>query len=478
MPKPMRLNKKAYIEFAVSVCVITFMVVALCLFPEADNSKGLPTQTSVAASETISHTDADITTAVSSIEKSKSVKHIKSTTTSKSAETGSRDTKATSTSTESKTVTSYDKSDLGQSEVSVNRFKPIDNFKKHMMGNMTSDQKIILNQILNGIENFETVINIKKNVLKRDDFETIKSLFVLVKIACIENSSVASTYRYVGNDDYISAFKLTYTKSKKQAMSEKRQLMKKTDSILKGITADMNEFEKIKYIHDTVTKNCVYGELKSGSHDSAYGCLVKGKANCEGYSKAFLLLCNKAGIDSMIVTGTAQGNDGESDSHMWNMVKLEGKWYHIDLTWDDPTLTPVDKSYIRYDFFNLTDSEILQTHTSEKNRFYVYPKANSYKGNYFVYNNYCAVDFDSAYDAMERAVTDAVLNGNKYASIKLNNSKTYSSVKKKLFKSKNGKTPVFRILKSVKEKTKASISEKKISKIFMEQTNVITIGLK
>ena len=79
---------------------------------------------------------------------------------------------------------------------------------------------------------------------------------------------------------------------------------------------------------------------------------------------------------------------------------------------------------------------------------------------------------------MERAVTDAVLNGNKYASIKLNNSKTYSSVKKKLFKSKNGKTPVFRILKSVKEKTKASISEKKISKIFMEQTNVITIGLK
>lgn len=484
MPNPIRSNKKTYVEFVVSVCVITFLVIALCLFPKSDYPKVLSTQTGTASSRTLSQTDIDKTSVTSRADKSKSVNSetAMSKTTAKSFETVSKEnevyTKTVPKTTERKTVTSFGETNTEQSEISVNKSEPIDNFKNHMISGLTADQKIVLNQILDGIENFETYIKIKDNVLKRKETKKLISLFVLVKIACIENSSVSSTYKYVGNDEYISAFKLTYTKSREKALNEKMQLEKKADSILKGITSDMNEFEKVKYIHDKITKKCVYGELKSGSHDSAYGCLVKGKANCEGYSKAFLLLCNKAGIDCMIVTGTAVDNEGESASHMWNMVMVDGKWYNIDLTWDDPTLISFDKNYVRYDFFNLTDSEISQTHTSEKNKFYTYPKANSVKYNYFVYNDYCGYDFNSACEAMERSVTDAVESGNKYASIKLNNNKTYDSVKKKLFRSSNGEKPIFNILKRVKKKTRVKFSAKKISKIFVEQTNVITIGLK
>lgn len=487
MPNPfIRFKKRAYVELAVAVCVITIMVIVLCLFTGGKDTKSL-NQTTSAASDSSVQANADVMNTSGRTDKSKSDKSktSKIKTSSKSTEINngqngqeaSTAQKTTAKKTKSRDVTTWSPKN-NQASVLMNNSNTIDNFKKHMMNGLNTDQMTVLNQILKGIENFETDISIKSDVFKKDDLESLKSLFVLVKIACIENSSVASTYKYAGNSEYITAIKLTYTKTKQKALSEKEQLNKKVDTILNGITTEMNEFERIEYIHDTINKLCVYGESETGNQDSAYGCLVEGKAICEGYSKAFLLLCNRSGIDCTIVTGTAIADNGESAAHMWNMVMVDGQWYHIDLTWDDPTLNPADNDYVRHDFFNLTDSEISQTHTMIKNEFYDYPKASSTQNNYFVYHEYTAIGYDTAYEAMEKAVTDAVLNGNKYASIRLNNSKTFASVKKKLFETSNGETPIFTLLKDVKKKTNAAFSTKAISKIFMEQTNVITVVLK
>ena len=489
MPNPFfRLKKKLYIEFAVAVGIIFFMVVMLCLFSGDNDVKGLTNQTAAVYSDSSEVIPADGNDTSGSADEQESDKdNNKNKAASEVFQGNSRENskehaktteKATVKNTKSKTVTSWSAKYNNQAGLSASGYSYIDNFKRHMISGLTADQAVVLNQILDGISNFETDISIKDNVFKKDDIESLKSLFVLVKIACIENNSVASTYQYAGNDDYLTAIKLTYTKTQEQALSETNKLKKKVDSVLKGIRTDMNEFERIEYIHDTINKMCIYGESDTGNQDSAYGCLVEGKAVCEGYSKAFLLLCNYAGIDCTIVTGTAISDSGESASHMWNMVMVDGKWYHIDLTWDDPTLNPFDKNYVRYDFFNLTDSEISQTHTGIKNEFYDYPQANSTKYNYFVYYNYCAYDFGSAYDAMERAATAAAIRGNKYVSIKLNNNKTFLSVKNQLFKELKGKSPIFTLLKKVKKKTKADFSTGEISKIFNEQTNVITIGLK
>lgn len=490
MPNPfLRFKKKAYVELAVAVCVITSMVIVLCLFSGEKDTNGLSAQTAVTSSSSSSTANIDATNTSGRKDKSKSDKlktdEVENSSKDSKINSGQNDKeyttvkKTTAKKTKSRKVTAWSpKNNYNNTGTSVNKFNYIDNFQKHMTSGLNADQMTVLNQILKGIENFETDISIKDDVFKNDDLESLKSLFVLVKIACIENSSVSSTYKYAGNSEYITAIKLTYTKTRETALSEAKQLNQKVDSILNGITVDMNEFEKIRYIHDTINKLCVYGESSTGNKDSAYGCLIEGKAICEGYSKAFLLLCNRAGIDSTIVTGTATADNGEVSSHMWNMVMIGGKWYHIDLTWDDPTLKPLDKNYVRYDFFNVTDSEISQTHTIIKNKFYDYPKAYSAEYNYFVYYGYCGIDYDSSYEAMEKAVADAALKGNKYASIRLNNSKTYTSVKKKLFETSNGKTPIFTLLKDVKKKINGDFSTASISKIFMEQTNVITVVLK
>lgn len=490
MPNPFsKFKKKSYIEFAAVVCVIILVVVVLCLFSGGDNKNGLSVHTTDISSDSGIKANADMTESSNTSVRSNSdkSKSDKSTEVSENSETRSIQNKqSTSASAEelTKKKTRSHHTTTGTSKksnntvVKDNNFNSIDNFQKHMTSGLTADQAVVLNQILTGIENFETNINIKEDVLKKDDIEDLKSLFVLVKIACIENSSVSSSYKYAGNSEYITAIRLTYTKSKVKAQSEKNQLNQKVNSILKGMTSDMSEFEKVEYIHDSINKICVYGESETNNHDSAYGCLVEGQAVCEGYSKAFLLLCDRAGINSTVVTGTALSSNGESVSHMWNMVMIDGLWYHIDLTWDDPTLNPPDRNYVRYDFFNVTDNEISKTHAIINNKFYAYPKAYSTKHNYFVYYNYCASDYQSAYNAMEKAVADAVLKGKKYASIKLNSNKVFSQVKKKLFETSNGITPIFTLLKDVKKKTKADFSTTAISKIFTEQTCIITIALK
>ncbi len=486
MPNPfLRFKKRAYFELAAAVCIIALVVIVLCVFTKGKTKSNLQTETfgtsaaSVQTSSEESEQSSESSVKNSSTESSESASSSDSTKTNGSQDSsGTKSTKKTTKKTTTdKSVTEWTHKN-SSNNVSTTASYPIDNFQKHMISGLTADQLTVLNQILEGIENFETDISIKSDVFKKDDLDSLKSLFVLVKIACLENSSVASTYKYAGNSEYITAVKLTYTKTKQKAASETNQLNQKVDSVLKGITSDMNEFERVEYLHDAVNKLCVYGESSTGNQDSAFGCLVEGKAICEGYAKAFLLLCNKAGIDSTIVTGTAVSDSGESASHMWNMIMVGGAWYHIDLTWDDLTLNPADKNYVRYDFFNLTDSEIAKTHTAEKNQFYDYPKAYSTKYNYFVYHNYCGSDYTSAYKAMKRAVTDAVTNGSKYASIRLNSSKTFTKVKKKLFEEANGETPIFTLLKSVKEKTKAKFSTSSVSKIFMEQTGVITVVLK
>ena len=87
--------------------------------------------------------------------------------------------------------------------------------------------------------------------------------------------------------------------------------------------------ERVLTAYTRVCAACCY-DGSGAEPDSAYGALIVQKAVCGGYAEAFLLLCRAAEIPCMIVTGTAQGI-----MHEWNLVALDGQWYHVDCCWDD-----------------------------------------------------------------------------------------------------------------------------------------------
>ncbi len=118
------------------------------------------------------------------------------------------------------------------------------------------------------------------------------------------------------------------------------------------ITGSMSNYDVVKTLHDYLVTHCDYdyrvdiGNMPFVSHQ-AEGALLKGTAVCSGYAKAYEALLDAAGIPNVTITGYAGGY------HAWNLVQLDGQWYHVDTTWDDPTTRGGD--YIRYTYFLKSD---------------------------------------------------------------------------------------------------------------------------
>ena len=137
----------------------------------------------------------------------------------------------------------------------------------------------------------------------------------------------------------------------------------KIDSIISQIiTNTMTTKEKIKAFHDYIINTTVYDEERSdeiknkiyntnifNSH-KASGVLENHIALCSGYTDVMAVFLNTIEVENFKIS---------NNDHIWNAVYLDGAWYHLDLTWDDP-VTNTGANVLIYDFFLITDSELLQ----------------------------------------------------------------------------------------------------------------------
>jgi hypothetical protein len=111
---------------------------------------------------------------------------------------------------------------------------------------------------------------------------------------------------------------------------------------------------RVLQFHDWVVHNFRYD--KSLTYHSAYAGIVHGRTVCNGYSMMFAYLCREADIPCQIAVGKVH----RRGLHAWNMVQLDGAWYHVDTTWDSP-VSDLNDAYVPYGFYMLTDSEMAMT---------------------------------------------------------------------------------------------------------------------
>lgn len=124
------------------------------------------------------------------------------------------------------------------------------------------------------------------------------------------------------------------------------------------ITSDMSDFEKEIKIIEWLVENCTYEKGESWSRATAYSCIVLGKAQCSGYADAFLQTAKLCGLDVRYVY---------NKTHAWNLIKLDGDWYHVDVTWEDPIgSNAYGFGNLRNMYINLEDDQI-QNVTSHRN---------------------------------------------------------------------------------------------------------------
>lgn len=183
-----------------------------------------------------------------------------------------------------------------------------------------------------------------------------------------------------------------YVDGKEGFLKKYNYVNEKVNVIVAALIKDgMSDYEKELAIHDYIVNYARYDienlERNTVPRDSytAYGLLTNKKAVCSGYAEIMYRLLNKAGIETHIVTGRAKVQE-----HAWNLVKIGGKYYHLDATFDDP-VTSNGSNVLSYGYFNLTDNEIAINHTWDRS---LYPAATSTAANYFYVNKLVAKNYD------------------------------------------------------------------------------------
>jgi len=110
-----------------------------------------------------------------------------------------------------------------------------------------------------------------------------------------------------------------------------------------------NDYETVKNVHDYLIRNYEYdAREKVGNHTDIDG-FKEGVMVCTGYSLASYYLLNANGIETLIITGNGGGENSTDENHMWNAVKVNGKWYNYDATWDDDGTTPGYRYFLKSD---------------------------------------------------------------------------------------------------------------------------------
>lgn len=214
-----------------------------------------------------------------------------------------------------------------------------------------------------------------------------------------------------------TTIQIKYEYSNETYKKMKSKLEKKADQIIAKFTKKMSTYQKVKLIHDEIINNCEY-VLQGKEFDSAYGALVNKKAKCTGYAHAFSFVCSRAGIRTTFVIG----DDG---SHIWNMVYINKKWYHIDLTWDDPISSFTQNT--TYDYFLLSDEQLLEFQTIDESDF-VIPSAKDDSLSYYVKNKLIADDADSAEKILTKQMVSALKNKKTMTSFKCSSKEAYDEI--------------------------------------------------
>lgn len=127
-------------------------------------------------------------------------------------------------------------------------------------------------------------------------------------------------------------------------------------------------YQNIKLVHDYLVETIDYDQSTSRTNTyNLYGALVEKNCVCEGYAKAFQYLMDGLNIPCTIVAGNGTNSEGVTESHAWNYVQLNGNWYAVDVTWDDPILVGggILTNSSKYKYFLKGASEFNTSHVSD-----------------------------------------------------------------------------------------------------------------
>lgn len=226
----------------------------------------------------------------------------------------------------------------------------------------------------NAVKNYQETINVSGSGLTTDN---ISEIFLKFTSYYPEYFYVNSnfSYNYNKNTNELNTLTFKYLYSRSETENIKIEYEKAVSEALSCVSDKMSDLEKALAIHDYLVLHMIYNydDYKNNTLTAmdrkSYKALVDGSGVCAGYAFAYSDLMKRLGIECLYVTGEAGG-----EAHAWNMVRINGVWYHVDATWDDPTCLSSSgwknndnnlDGRVSHDYFLVSDEYMLANrHTS------------------------------------------------------------------------------------------------------------------
>lgn len=174
----------------------------------------------------------------------------------------------------------------------------------------------------------------------------------------VKRNKVLFNYITVDNQKIVFSYNISYIDgiTEEEIAKMREELKAAVRQVVSQVDTTLDEYQQALLVHDYLVQNCEYDSdnyindtIPDISH-TAYGCLVYKIAVCDGYANAFTyIMKNMLGIPCELITS-------EPMEHAWNMIEINWEWYHVDVTWDDPTPDYIGR--VSHEYFLLSDNKI------------------------------------------------------------------------------------------------------------------------
>ena len=258
--------------------------------------------------------------------------------------------------------------------------------------------------------------------------DTVRKIYRLVYAQEREYFWLSSLF--YAPEDEISSLKLNYVYEKNDAEIKLAELEIAASEIIAELPADASDFDKVVHFHDSIVTGCDFSQTEEHVN-SAYGVLVSGYGQCEGYAAAMELLCDRAGIPCFIVCGTNESGE----THAWNKVMIDGDWYNSDCTWDDPILKRDNPDFVRHDYCLISDAEIIGITHFPDELYGNVPKSTRTDRNYFSGKGLLYDTAAEAFESMKEQIRAAGISGKREAELRFTNEDAYYAALSRFFDS-------------------------------------------
>ncbi|MBR2312022.1 MAG: hypothetical protein IKA46_01870 [Clostridia bacterium] len=185
-----------------------------------------------------------------------------------------------------------------------------------------------------GISNIDAVIDLSALSPTKEAVRTAMSAIVY---SSPEYFYLQPSYKMTSSsEELVLSITPTYTATKDEVLDMREVYLQKLAEIVAGAPENGTDFDKILYLHDYFVQNYSYDETLTIR--DAYTFFTTKKGVCQAYMLGLIAAARELGIESIPVTS-------DKMKHAWNLVKIDGAWYHVDITWDDSKSYPTLTSY-------------------------------------------------------------------------------------------------------------------------------------